>query len=41
MEVAESIWIPSMTGDYAVRPRHLTGEDYLYFVGVSAEEPPS
>jgi hypothetical protein len=41
MEVANSIWIPSMTGDYTVRPQHLTGEDYLYFVGVSAEEPPS
>ncbi len=37
MEVAKSIWIPSMTGDYIVQPQHLTGEKYLYFVGVSPE----
>lgn len=37
MEVAKSIWIPSMTGDYIVQPQHLTGEKRLYFVGVSPE----
>jgi hypothetical protein len=36
-EVAKSIWIPSMTGDYIVQPQHLTGEKHLYFVGVSSE----
>ena len=39
MEVAKSIWIPSMTGDYIVQPQHLTGEKHLYFVGVSSEAP--
>lgn len=39
MEVAKSIWIPSMTGDYIVQPQHLTGEQHLYFVGVSSEVP--
>lgn len=39
MEVATSIWIPSMTGDYIVQPQHLTGEKHLYFVGVSPDEP--
>ncbi len=39
MEVAKSIWIPSMTGDYIVLPQHLIGEDHLYFVGESAEKP--
>lgn len=39
MEVATSIWMPSMTGDYIVQPQHLTGEKHLYFVGVSTEEP--
>ena len=37
MEVAKSIWVPSMTGDYIVQPQHLTGEKHLYFVGVSSE----
>jgi hypothetical protein len=37
MEIAKSIWIPSMTGDYIVQPQHLTGEKHLYFVGVSPE----
>lgn len=41
MEVAKSIWIPSMMGDYIVQPQHLTGENHLYFMGVSTEEPPS
>ncbi|HMS86541.1 MAG TPA: hypothetical protein PKD12_23165 [Nitrospira sp.] len=38
MEVAKSIWIPSMTGDYIVQPQHLTGDKHLYFVGTSSEE---
>ena len=37
MEVAKSIWIPSMTGDYIIQPQHLTGEKHLHFVGVSSE----
>lgn len=37
MEVAKSIWIPSMTGHYIVQPQHLTGEEHLYFVGRSSE----
>jgi len=37
MEVAKSIWIPSMTGDYIVQPQHLTGEKHLHFVGVPSE----
>lgn len=41
MEVAKSIWIPSMTGDYIVQPHHLTGERRLHFVGVASEGPPS
>jgi hypothetical protein len=39
MEVAKSVWIPSMTGDYIVQPQHLTGEKHLYFVGVSSDRP--
>lgn len=39
MELAKSIWIPSMTGDYIVQPRHLTGEQHLSFVGALSEEP--
>lgn len=39
MEVAKSVWIPSMTGDYIVQPQHLMGEKHLYFVGLSSEEP--
>lgn len=39
MKAAKSIWIPSMTGDYIVQPQHLTGENHLYFVGVSSEDP--
>ncbi len=41
MEVAKSIWIPSMTGDYIIQPQHLTGERRLHFVGVASEGPPS
>jgi len=40
-DVAQSIWIPSMTGDYIVQPQHLTGEKTLYFVGRSSDEPAS
>lgn len=32
-EVAESIWVPSITGDYIVRPENLSGEKPLHFVG--------
>ena len=40
MDVAKSVWIPSMTGDYIVQPLHLTGEMHLYFVGMSSTESP-
>jgi len=40
-DVAKSVWIPSMTGDYIVQPQHLTGEKTLYFVGRSSDEPAS
>lgn len=39
LEVAKSIWIPSMTGHYIVLPEHLTGEKRLDFVGVTSEPP--
>jgi len=39
MEVAKSVWIPSMTGDYIVQPQHLTREKPLHFVGVPSEDP--
>ena len=32
-EVAESIWVPAVTGDYIVRPENLTGERPLHFIG--------
>ena len=32
-ELAKSIWVSSMTGDYIVQPQHLSGEKRLYFVG--------
>jgi len=41
VEVAKSVWIPSMTGDYVVQPQHLTGGKTLYFVGRSSNEPAS
>lgn len=31
--VAQAVWVPSMTGDYIVRPENLTGEKPLHFVG--------
>lgn len=37
MEVAKSVWIPSMTGDYIVQPQHLTKEKPLRFLGVPSE----
>jgi hypothetical protein len=37
-ELAKSIWISSMTGDYIIQPQHLTGEKRLFFVGGSSEE---
>ncbi|HMS86396.1 MAG TPA: hypothetical protein PKD12_22400 [Nitrospira sp.] len=39
MELAKSIWVPSMTGDYIIQPQHLTRDKHLYFVG-PPEEPP-
>lgn len=33
MEVAKAIWNPTMTGDYTVQTRHLTGETPLHFMG--------
>lgn len=41
LEVAKSVWIPSIIGDYIVQPQHLTGEKHFYFVGVSSDEPTS
>lgn len=32
-EVAEAVWVPSVTGDYIVQPQHLTAEKPLRFVG--------
>lgn len=37
-ELAKSVWIPSVTGDYIVQPQHLIGERAIYFVGASFEE---
>jgi hypothetical protein len=37
--VAKAVWIPSMTGDYIVRPENLTGEKPLHFVGGSSDKP--
>ncbi len=39
MEVAKSVWIPSMTGDYIVQPQHLTREKPLRFLGVPSGQP--
>jgi hypothetical protein len=36
-ETAKAVWIPSMTGDYVVQPKHLTGEKPIHFVGGSSE----
>jgi len=33
MEVAKSVWIPAVTGDYIVRPENLLGERPINFVG--------
>ena len=32
-DVAESIWVPAVTGDYIVRPENLSGERPLHFIG--------
>ncbi|MGQ0666065.1 MAG: hypothetical protein ACT4O4_03440 [Nitrospiraceae bacterium] len=32
-EVAEGVWVPSITGDYIVRPENLSGERPIHFVG--------
>jgi hypothetical protein len=36
--VAKAVWIPSMTGDYIVRPENLTGASPLHFVGESTPQ---
>jgi len=36
-QTAKNIWIPSMYGDYQIRPEHLAGERPVRFVGVAAE----
>ena len=33
MEVAKSVWIPALTGDYIIRPENLLGERPINFVG--------
>lgn len=38
-DVAKSVWIPSMTGDYIVQPQHLTKEKPLRFLGVPTDSP--
>jgi len=35
--IANAVWIPSITGDYIVQPKNLTGEKSLHFVGGSSE----
>ncbi len=37
-ELAKEVWVPSMTGDYIVRPENLTGERDLHFVGKSPNQ---
>ncbi|MBI3357283.1 MAG: hypothetical protein HY038_11035 [Nitrospirae bacterium] len=37
-EVAEAVWIPSMTGDYIVRPENLSGEKPLHFFGKTSNK---
>lgn len=39
MEVAKSVWIPSMTGDYIIQPQHLCRQKPLRFLGVPREGP--
>ena len=35
MDVAKAIWVPSMGGTYVLTPSNLTGEDPIYFSGVT------
>jgi hypothetical protein len=35
-EVAEAVWVPSITGDYIVRPENLSGERPIHFMGRSS-----
>jgi hypothetical protein len=34
---AKSIWVPSILGDYAIFPEHLSGDRPIRFLGVAAE----
>ncbi len=34
---AKSIWVPSILGDYAIVPEHLSGDRPIRFLGVAAE----
>jgi hypothetical protein len=36
-EVAKSIWVPAIAGDYIVRPENLTGDRPIHFVGKGSE----
>ncbi|HSA85288.1 MAG TPA: hypothetical protein VLE46_03835 [Nitrospira sp.] len=35
---AKSIWVPSILGDYAITPEHLSGDRPIRFLGVSESE---
>ena len=35
LDIAKSIWVPSMGGTYVVTPSMLKGEDVLYFSGTT------
>ncbi len=37
-EVAEAVWVPSITGDYIVRPENLSGERPIHFVGRGSDK---
>ena len=35
---AKSIWVPSILGDYAIVPEHLSGDRPIRFLGVAADD---
>jgi hypothetical protein len=35
---AKSIWVPSILGDYAITPEHLSGDRPIRFLGVGESE---
>jgi hypothetical protein len=35
VKAAQSVWVPSMYGDYTVKPEHLSGKQTLRFIGKS------